>query len=157
MTSKNLYVRSLSKLRTVLAQKQGGRLNGALKTPWLSCILIAAVLNLILYCLQAEIFLQKKKMDTRFTFLMETLTFQQLFFIHNFELKKKLCKIIGFALIKKFFLKCPTLHIYQINSFLDIKRNKRLLDNKSLEPLDATVSWMNHWLWGYISLYILRN
>ena len=33
MTKKNLYVRSLSKLRTVLAQKQGGRLNGALKTP----------------------------------------------------------------------------------------------------------------------------
>ena len=38
------------------------------------------------------------------------------------------------------YFKCPTLHTSQTNSILGIKQNKRLLDNKSLEPLDTTVS-----------------
>ena len=44
---------------------------------------------------------------------------------------------------KKFFFKCATLHNSKINSFLDLKRSKRLLDYKSCEPLDTTVSSWN--------------
>ena len=38
----------------------------------------------------------------------------------------------------EFFFKCATLHISQINSFLDLNQNKRLLDNKTGGPLDTT-------------------
>ena len=38
------------------------------------------------------------------------------------------------------------LHISKINSFADLKQDKRLLDSKSWEPLDATVRWMHEWL-----------
>ena len=48
-----------------------------------------------------------------------------------------------------FSFKCMTLHISKINSFLHVKRNKRLLD-KSGEPLDTTVSCMDQWLWVYM-------
>ena len=42
-------------------------------------------------------------------------------------------------------LECPTLHIFQINPFQNLKRN-RLLDKKSCEPFDTTISCMDQWL-----------
>ena len=36
---------------------------------------------------------------------------------------------------------------------MGLKWNKRLLENKRWEPLDATVCCMDQWLWGYICLY----
>ena len=50
---------------------------------------------------------------------------------------------------KRFFFKCPALHISKVNSFADLKQNKRLLDNKRWEPLDTTVSCMHEWLCGW--------
>ena len=54
---------------------------------------------------------------------------------------------------KRFFFKCLTLHISKINLFLDLKRNKRLLDNKSWEVIDTTVNCMDQWPWGYVWLH----
>ena len=145
-----------SKLRTVLAQKEGGRLNGTLKTPWLSCILNAALLNLKLYCLQAETFLQKNGFVIYFFNGVSKIS--AIIFHSQFRVEKKVMQDnFAFHESNFFFFKCPPLHISQINSSLDVKRNKKVLDNKRSEPLHITVSWMDHWFWGYISLYIWAN
>ena len=47
------------------------------------------------------------------------------------------------------FFKCPALRISKINSFVDLKQNKKLLDNKSWELLDTTVRYMHEWLCGW--------
>ena len=46
------------------------------------------------------------------------------------------------------FFKCPALRISKINSFVDLKQNKKLLDNKSRELLDTIVRCMHEWLCG---------
>ena len=48
----------------------------------------------------------------------------------------------SFHKLKRFFFKCTTLHNSKINSFLDLKQRKRLLDHKSCESLDTMVSCM---------------
>ena len=52
-----------------------------------------------------------------------------------------------------FSFKCPNICTSKLNLFLDLKWNKRLLDNKYWKLLDTTVSCMNQRLWGYIFLY----
>ena len=60
----------------------------------------------------------------------------------NFNLQHRLKQTLGdkrtdtqnsftFHEKKRFSFKCQTSHISKINSFLDLKRNKRPLDNKS--------------------------
>ena len=92
---------------------------------------------------------------------MKTLAFHQWFSIHNLSrlntrlVKKELLrKMISFSTKETFFFKCQTLHISKINPFLDLKRNKRLLENKSWEPLDIMVCYMDQWLWEYIYMFV---
>ena len=47
-----------------------------------------------------------------------------------------------------------TLKISKINWFLAFKRNKRLLDNKSWEPLGTTLSCIEQLPWIYRNVYI---
>ena len=51
---------------------------------------------------------------------------------------------------KCFFIKCRTSCILKINTLLDLKQNKRLLDTKSWKPLDSMVCCMDQSLYGYI-------
>ena len=96
------------------------------------------------YFLQAEIFRLKNGFMICF--------FNQDFnhFINNFPFttlfntswmkKELLCKIILLSTRKTYFFKCLTLHISKTKLILWLKWNKRLLDNKSWEPLDTILS-----------------
>ena len=106
------------------------------------------------YCLEAKIFLPIN--DFLICFLMKILIFHQWFSIHDHSLAtswiKKTAKQNNFTFHEtNIFLKCPTLHVSNIKSFLDLKLHKKLL-NKSWEPLNAAVSCMDKWLIGNVCL-----
>ena len=131
-------------------------MNDEPQTPWLTVFQMPHFSVINVCCLQAKLFL---KNGFEIYFLMKTLTFRQWFSILNFRLntcwvkKELLYKTISLSMRQMFFFKCPILLISKINWFLDLKRNKRLLDNKSWEPLNAMLSCMDQWLWEYIFLY----
>ena len=95
-------------------------------------------------------------------FLIKTLIFHQWFSIYNLGLntrwmkKEMLCKIISLPMRQTFFLEMADFTDFYNKLIFDLKRNRRLLDNKSWESRCTTVSCMDQWLWGYVELVSWR-
>ena len=88
---------------------------------------------------QSETFLQKNGFVIYFFNGVSKIS--AIIFHSQFRVEKKVMQNnFAFHESKFFFFKCPPLHISQINSSLDVKRKKKVLDNKRSEPLHITVS-----------------
>ena len=118
-------------------------MNGEPQTTWSRCFSNAAIDSVEL--LPFTGWNISSENGFRICFLMKTVTFHQWFFIHNLMLNTRWVKNLAF------FYKCPTRLVSKINSFLDFKGKP--IDNKSWEALDATISYMDQWLWGFMCLY----
>ena len=114
-------------LKTVLAQIVVGRLNDELQRLWLSWISSAALFNLRLLLSVGWNIYSKKWLHDLFFYeysnISSIIFHSKLWVKHTFDEKELLCKIISLSTRETFFFKCQTLHISEINSFLDLKRN----------------------------------
>ena len=111
-----------------------GRLNDELQAPWLSCVSNTALFNLKLLLSVSWNICSKKWLHDLFFYEYSNISpiifHWQPWVKNTFGEKELLCKIISLSTRETFFFKCQTLHISEINSFLDLKWSKRLLDNR---------------------------
>ena len=131
-------------------------MNGEPQTPWLSCISNASIFSLKLLLSAGRNISSKERLCDLFyneDFDISSVIFHSQPWVEHHTLGKKRTVIQNnFTLHRTniFFFKYFTLYICKINSFLNLKQNKMLLDNKHWESLNAIVSCMDQWLWGYI-------